>query len=90
MTGHEAETSWVGIGLTIVSAALMPAFGIAKQRVGAKLGSPATKAEGTQNMLCAFLSLAVLAGLLGNTLLGAPSRKACRARTVVAPNRSVN
>ena len=71
VTGHEAETSWLGIGLTITSAALMPAFGIAKQRVGAKLGSAATKAEGTQNMLCAYLSLAVLAGLLGNTLFGA-------------------
>ena len=71
VTGHEAETSWLGIGLTIASAALMPAFGIAKQRVGAQLGSAATKAEGTQNMLCAYLSLAVLAGLLGNTLVGA-------------------
>lgn len=69
--GHEAETSWLGIGLTIVSAALMPAFGIAKQRVGEKLGSAATKAEGTQNLLCAYLSVAVLAGLLGNTLVGA-------------------
>jgi divalent metal cation (Fe/Co/Zn/Cd) transporter len=71
VTGHEAETSWLGIGLTIGSAALMPAFGMAKQRVGAKLGSAATRAEGTQNMLCAYLSLAVLAGLLGNTLFGA-------------------
>ena len=69
-TGHEAETSWLGIGLTLVSAALMPAFGIAKQRVGAKLGSAATRAEGAQNMLCAYLSLAVLAGLLGNALAG--------------------
>jgi divalent metal cation (Fe/Co/Zn/Cd) transporter len=70
VTEHEASTSWLGIGLTIGSAALMPAFGIAKQRVGAKLGSAATKAEGTQNMLCAYLSVAVLAGLLGNTLIG--------------------
>ena len=70
VTGHEAETSWLGIGLTIASAALMPAFGIAKQRVGAKLGSAATRAEGTQNMLCAYLSVAVLAGLLGNALIG--------------------
>jgi len=70
VTGHEAETSWLGIGLTIVSAALMPAFGIAKRRVGAQLGSAATAAEGTQNMLCAYLSLAVLAGLLGTALVG--------------------
>jgi divalent metal cation (Fe/Co/Zn/Cd) transporter len=70
VTGHEADTSWLGVGLTIASAALMPAFGIAKQRVGAKLGSAATAAEGAQNMLCAYLSVAVLAGLLGNTLVG--------------------
>ena len=71
VTGREADTSWLGIGLTIASAVLMPAFGIAKHRVGAELGSRATAAEGTQNMLCAYLSLAVLAGLLGNTLVGA-------------------
>ena len=70
-TGHEPETSSLGIGLTIVSACLMPLFGIAKRRVGAELGSAATAAEGAQNMLCAYLSVAVLAGLLGNTLAGA-------------------
>ena len=71
VTEHEAQTTWLGIGLTVTSAALMPAFAIAKQRVGTKLGSAATRAEGTQNMLCAYLSLAVLAGLLGNALAGA-------------------
>ncbi len=70
VTGHEAETSWLGVGLTIVSAALMPLFAIAKRRVGVRLGSAATAAEGTQNMLCAYLSVAVLAGLLGNALVG--------------------
>ncbi|HET9546172.1 MAG TPA: cation transporter [Gaiellaceae bacterium] len=70
VTGHEPESSPLGIGLTIVSAILMPAFGVAKRRVGAALGSAATRAEGMQNMLCAYLSLAVLAGLLGNTLAG--------------------
>ena len=70
VTGHEAETSWLGVGLTIVSAALMPVFAIAKRRVGVRLGSAATTAEGTQNMLCAYLSVAVLAGLLGNALVG--------------------
>ena len=71
VTGHEAKTSWLGIGLTIGSAVLMPAFGIAKGRVGEQLGSAATKAEGMQNMLCAYLAVAVLGGLLGNTLFGA-------------------
>ena len=56
VTGHEAATSYLGIGLTVVSAALMPIFAVAKRRVGAELGSAATAAEGTQNMLCAYLS----------------------------------
>ena len=36
-----------------------------------KLGSQATHGEGTQNLLCAYLAAAVLAGLLGNALFGA-------------------
>ena len=70
VTGHEAETSWLGVGLTMASATLMPAFAIAKRRVGTQLRSAATSAEGTQNMFCAYLSVAVLAGLLGNALVG--------------------
>ena len=68
-TGAEAQTSWIGVALVVSSAALMPALGLAKRRVGARLGSAATAAEGTQNLLCAYLSVAVLAGLLGNTIL---------------------
>ena len=70
LTGDEAATTWLGIGLTITSAALMPVFGIAKRRVGGQLGSSATASEGAQNMLCADLAVAVLIGLLGNTLAG--------------------
>ena len=49
----------------------MPPLGIAKQRLADQLGSPATKGEGRQNMLCAYLAGALLVGLLGNALLGA-------------------
>ena len=69
-TGHEAAVSRLGIGLTVASAILMPLFGLAKRRVGQQLGSSATVSEGAQNMLCAYLSLAVLAGLLGNAIAG--------------------
>ena len=69
-TGHEAAVSRLGIGLTVASAILMPLFGLAKRRVGQQLGSSATVSEGAQNMLCAYLSLAVLAGLLGNAISG--------------------
>lgn len=68
--GEHPQTSWVGIGLAIGSLVLMPVLGIAKQRIADRLGSAATKGEGRQNMLCAYLAGALLVGLLGNALLG--------------------
>src|SRR6266540_1548818 len=70
VTGDEPGVSWLGIGLTIASVILMPAFGVAKQRLGARLGSAATAGEGTQNILCAYLGAAVLIGLGANAALG--------------------
>lgn len=70
VAGERPETSWVGIGLVISSAIGMPLLGIAKRRLADKLGSAATRGEGTQNLLCATLAVAVLIGLLGNTLAG--------------------
>ncbi len=49
----------------------MPYLGMAKARLADRLGSPATKGEGRQNMLCAYLAAALLLGLGGNTLFGA-------------------
>ena len=68
--GAAAETSWLGIGLTSGTLLLCPWLGRAKQRIGEKLDSRATSGEGTQNVLCAVLALAVLAGLAANTFLG--------------------
>jgi len=48
----------------------MPALGIAKQRLGSRLGSGATAGEGGQNLLCAYLAAAVLAALVANSLWG--------------------
>lgn len=67
---HRPETTLLGIGLTVSSLMLMPALGIAKQRLGARLGSGATAGEGGQNLLCAYLAAAVLAGLIANSLWG--------------------
>ena len=50
----------IGIILTAVALLLMPLLGRAKKRLGARLGSTATKGEGTQNYLCAAQSAAVL------------------------------
>jgi len=65
-----AETSWLGIALVTTSLVGMPALGVAKRRLAETLGSVATRGEGTQNLLCAYLAAAVLVGLLGNTLFG--------------------
>jgi divalent metal cation (Fe/Co/Zn/Cd) transporter len=69
--GARPDVSWVGIALSIGSVVTMPLLGIAKQRLADRLGSAATKGEGRQNMLCAYLAGALLVGLLGNALVGA-------------------
>ena len=69
--GDRAETSIVGLALTASTAVFEPALGLAKRRIGAQLGSSATAGEGTQNLLCAYLAMAVFAGLAANTLWGA-------------------
>ena len=48
----------------------MPLLALAKRRVGTKLNSSATVKEGAQNMLCAYLSVALLVGLLSNAVAG--------------------
>jgi divalent metal cation (Fe/Co/Zn/Cd) transporter len=68
--GRAAGTSWPGMAVSIASLIVMPLLGIAKRRIGNRLDSGATTGEGTQNLLCAYLAAAVLAGLLANTLLG--------------------
>jgi divalent metal cation (Fe/Co/Zn/Cd) transporter len=70
-TADHAETSIVGLVLTAGTAILEPGLGVAKRRIGARLGSAATAGEGSQNLLCAYLAMAVFAGLAANTLFGA-------------------
>ena len=71
MAGARPDESWVGVALAASSVVLMPMLGIAKQRIADQIGSSATKGEGRQNMLCAYLAGALLVGLLGNALVGA-------------------
>ena len=70
IAGDEPSVSWLGIVLATTSLIGMPMLGIAKQRLADQLGSAATRGEGTQNLLCAYLAAAVLVGLLGNALFG--------------------
>ena len=71
IVGEHPDVSWVGIALSAGSVIFMPMLGIAKERLADQLGSAATKGEGRQNMLCAYLAGALLVGLLGNALVGA-------------------
>jgi divalent metal cation (Fe/Co/Zn/Cd) transporter len=68
--GHEPAASWVCIGLAAITAPTMPLLARAKRRVGNAIGSAATVGEGGQNMMCAYLSIALLVGLLANALFG--------------------
>ena len=68
--GTHPGASWVGIGLAAFTAVTMPLLARAKRRVGSRLHSSATVKEGAQNMVCAYLSVALLAGLLANALAG--------------------
>jgi divalent metal cation (Fe/Co/Zn/Cd) transporter len=67
---HHPEASWIGIGLAAFTAPTMPLLARAKRNVGRKLNSSAAVSEAGQNMICAYLSVALLAGLLANALAG--------------------
>ena len=66
--GYKPGVSWVGVGLAAVTAPTMPLLARAKRKVGVRLGSSATVSEAGQNMICAYLSMALLVGLLANAL----------------------
>jgi divalent metal cation (Fe/Co/Zn/Cd) transporter len=70
IAGDHPQASWVGIGLAALTAPTMPLLARAKQRVGHELGSSATVSEGAQNMVCAYLSVALLIGLGANAIFG--------------------
>lgn len=64
------DASWVGMALAGITLVTMPLLASAKAGVGERLGSSATKSEGRQNQLCAYLSAGLLVGLGANALLG--------------------
>lgn len=71
LTGvREPDHSVVGIVLTALSLVVMPFLSWAERRAGRELGSASAVADSKQTLLCAYLSAAVLIGLLANALLG--------------------
>jgi divalent metal cation (Fe/Co/Zn/Cd) transporter len=69
--GDRPAVSVLGMALAGWSLVAMPLLGIAKQRIADAIGSAATKGEGRQNLLCAYLAAALLVGLAGNAIAGA-------------------
>jgi divalent metal cation (Fe/Co/Zn/Cd) transporter len=68
--GEQPDGSTVGIVLAVATLVTMPPLARAKVRLAHELRSSATKAEGRQNMVCAYLAGALLVGLSANALLG--------------------
>lgn len=68
--GLEPEPSSVGIGLAIASLIIMPGISFMQRRTGRALGSNAVYADGTQTLLCTYLSAVLLGGLVLNATLG--------------------
>ncbi|MCU0724304.1 MAG: cation transporter [Planctomycetes bacterium] len=68
--GDAPEESLVGILLAVASLVVMPIVALGKFRAARELGSGALRAEAKETLACAWLSLALLIGLLGNALLG--------------------
>ncbi|MGO4663963.1 cation transporter [Terrabacter sp. 2TAF16] len=67
---EQPDTSVVGIALAALSLAVMPLLSQWQRRTGRELGSGAVVADGTQTLLCTYLSGVLLVGLLANALLG--------------------
>jgi divalent metal cation (Fe/Co/Zn/Cd) transporter len=68
--GSDPDPSPVGIGLAIASLIVMPFLSWAQRRTGKALGSNAVVADGTQTLLCTYLSAVLLVGLVLNATLG--------------------
>lgn len=69
-TAERPDHSPIGIALTAVSVVLMPLLSLAERRAGREIGSATAVADSKQTLICAYLSAAVLVGLVANTLLG--------------------
>jgi divalent metal cation (Fe/Co/Zn/Cd) transporter len=70
VTGHEPESSPVGIILAAASLVIMPFLSWAQRRTGRALGSNAVVADSTQTLLCTYMSGVLLVGLVLNATFG--------------------
>jgi divalent metal cation (Fe/Co/Zn/Cd) transporter len=69
LLGHgEPKPSYIGIGILIASAAIMPWLAWEKRKLSAVTRSAALQADAAESALCAYLSLVALAGMAANAL----------------------
>lgn len=66
----DVEHSTLGILITALSLLIMPLLSLAERRAGTELGSATAVADSKQTLICAYLSAAVLVGLILNSLFG--------------------
>src|SRR5256885_14479704 len=70
LSGERPDPSPLGIAIAVLSLLVMPPLRRAKGRVGDRLGSSAVKREGMENMMCAYLSICLIAGVGLNAIFG--------------------
>lgn len=63
-------SSWWGVGIALAAAIIMPLLWQGKLRVARRIGSAALKADAACSVTCAYMSFALLIGLLLNHFLG--------------------
>ena len=66
----DVEHSTLGIVITTLCLLIMPLLSLAERRAGTELGSATAVADSKQTLICAYLSAAVLTGLILNSLFG--------------------
>ena len=66
----DVAPSPLGILITALSVIVMPVLSYAERRAGRELGSATAVADSMQTLICTYLSAAVLAGLVLNSLFG--------------------
>ncbi len=70
LTRARPESSLWGLALAVAAALIMPLLWQSKLRIARRIGSAALKADAACSVTCAYMSLALLLGLLLNQLFG--------------------
>ena len=68
---HETpESSLIGIIVAVLSILIMPTVSLLQRKTGVELGSHSAIADSKQTLLCTYMSIVLLVGLLANSALG--------------------